>query len=221
MPLPPESSPTEIPLASERVFRTLVESVEDYAILLLTPTGYIASWNPGAERIKQYKPKEIIGSHFSRFYSDEDNATGKPAYELEVAAKVGRFEDEGWRVRKDGTRFWASVVITRVLDEHGKLIGFGKITRDLTERRLAEQRYRLLVEGVTDYAIYSLDPTGKLTSWNAGAQRIKGYNDFEIIGQHFSKFYEKSDVEAGLPERVLRTAAEQGHYEGEGWRVHT
>jgi PAS domain S-box-containing protein len=219
MPLPPESSPTGIPLASERVFRTLVESVEDYAILLLTPTGYIASWNPGAERIKQYKPEEIIGSHFSRFYSDEDNAAGKPSYELEVASKVGRFEDEGWRVRKDGTRFWASVVITRVLDEHGKLIGFGKITRDLTERRLAEQRYRLLIEGVTDYAIYSLDPTGKLTSWNAGAQRIKGYNDFEIIGQHFSKFYEKSDVEAGLPERVLRTAAEQGHYEGEGWRV--
>jgi PAS domain S-box-containing protein len=132
MPLPPESSPTEIPLASERVFRTLVESVEDYAILLLTPTGYIASWNPGAERIKQYKPEEIIGSHFSRFYSDEDNAAGKPVYELKVAAEVGRFEDEGWRVRKDGTRFWASVVITRVLDEHGKLIGFGKITRDLT-----------------------------------------------------------------------------------------
>ncbi len=219
MPLSPESRTIETPLASEHVYRTLVESVADYAILMLTPTGHIASWNPGAERIKQYKAEEIIGSHFSRFYSEEDNAAGKPAYELKVSAEVGRFEDEGWRIRKDGSRFWASVVITRVLDERGALIGFGKITRDLTERRLAEQRYRLLVEGVTDYAIYSLDPTGRLTSWNAGAQRIKGYNDFEVLGHHFSKFYEKSDVDAGEPERVLRAAAEEGHYEGEGWRV--
>jgi PAS domain S-box-containing protein len=206
-------------LQSEGVFRHLVEGVAEYAIFLLDTTGHIASWNAGAERIKQYKASEIIGSHFSRFYGVEDNAAGKPAYELKVAGEVGRFEDEGWRVRKDGSRFWANVVITRILGDDGKLIGFGKITRDLTERRVAEQRYRLLIEGVTDYAIYSLDISGKLTSWNAGAQRIKGYNDFEIIGQHFSRFYEPADVKAGVPEHVLRTAQETGHYEGEGWRV--
>lgn len=145
----------------------------------MTPAGYIASWNPGAERIKQYKPEEIIGAHFSLFYGVEDNAAGKPAYEPKVAAEVGRFEDEGWRIRKDGSRFWASVVITRVLGRDGKLSGFGKITRDLTERRLDEQRYRLLIEGVTDYAIYSLDPKGTLTSWNADAQRC-AHNDIRF-----------------------------------------
>lgn len=206
-------------LQSEGVFRLLVEGVRDYAIFLLDPQGNVASWNPGAERIKGYLASEIIGSHFSTFYPPEDVAAGKPEYELKVAAEIGRFEDENWRVRKDGSRFWANVVITRVTDRQGNLVGFGKITRDLTERRLAEQRFRLLVEGVSDYAIFSLNPEGYVTSWNAGAQRIKGYNDFEIIGQHFSRFYLPEDQAAGLPQHVLRTASETGHYEGEGWRV--
>ena len=197
----------------------LVEGVRDYAIFLLDPQGNVSSWNPGAERIKGYTAKEIIGKHFSTFYPQVDRDAGKPEYELKVAAEVGRFEDEGWRIRKDGSRFWASVVITRVCDETGKLIGFGKITRDLTERRIAEQRYRLLVEGVSDYAIYSLDLNGNVTSWNAGAQRIKGYNDFEILGKHFSNFYTPEDAAAGMPARVLQTAMETGHFEGEGWRV--
>jgi len=210
---------TENLLQSERVFRMLVEGVGDYAIFLLDPDGNVASWNQGAERIKGYLPAEIIGKHFSAFYPQADKDAGKPAYELHVAAEIGRFEDEGWRIRKDGTRFWASVVITRIIDENGRLIGFGKITRDLTERRLAEQRYRLLIEGVSDYAIYSLDRNGIITSWNAGAQRIKGYNEFEILGKHFSTFYTPEDAAAGLPDKVLRTAAETGHFEGEGWRV--
>src|SRR5438309_9154055 len=124
------------------------------------------------KHIKHYTASKNIGKHFSSFNPQEDKDAGKPAYELKVAAEVGRFEDEGWRIRKDGSRFWASVVITRVTDENGRLIGFGKITRDLTERRIAEQRYRLLIEGVSDYAIYSLDVNGNVTSWNAGAQRI-------------------------------------------------
>jgi PAS domain S-box-containing protein len=210
---------TENPLQSERVFRMLVEGVGDYAIFLLDPSGNVASWNLGAERIKGYLPSEIIGQHFSTFYPQADKDAGKPAYELHVAAETGRFEDEGWRIRKDGTRFWASVVITRIIDENGTLIGFGKITRDLSERRLAEQRYRLLIEGVSDYAIYSLDRNGTITSWNAGAQRIKGYNEFEILGKHFSTFYTPEDAAAGLPAKVLKTAAETGHFEGEGWRV--
>ncbi len=207
------------PLQSESVFRLLVENLTDYALFLLTPEGIVASWNPGAERMKQYKPEEIIGKHFSIFYSDHDRETGKPETELKGATETGRYEDEGWRIRKDGTRFWANVVITAIRDHDGKLLGFGKITRDVTERHEVEQRYRLLIEGVTDYAIYSLDRNGNITSWNSGAQRIKKYSAEEIIGKHFSQFYTKEDAEAGLPAKVLATAAATGHFEGEGWRV--
>jgi PAS domain S-box-containing protein len=119
---------------SEQRFQLFVEAVRDYAIFMLDPEGHVASWNRGAERIKGYKASEIIGSHFSRFYPEEDLRAGKPQWELKVAAKEGRFEDEGWRVRKDGSRFWANVIITAVHDETGKLIGFGKVTRDFTER---------------------------------------------------------------------------------------
>ena len=206
-------------LQSEDVFRYLVASVRDYAIFLLTVEGYIASWNPGAERLKQYKAEEIIGKHFSIFYPEIDVTRDKPGMELHEAAAVGRYEDEGWRIRKDGSRFWANVVITAIRDETGRLLGFGKITRDVTDRREAELRYRILVEGVTDYAIYSLDPKGNITSWNSGAQRIKGYSADEVIGQHFSKFYVPEDAAAGLPQKVLGTAEATGHYEGEGWRV--
>jgi len=208
-----------IPVHSEEIFRRLVDSVQDYAIFILDTQGYIASWNPGAERFKGYKAHEIIGKHFSTFYTQQDKDKDKPGWELKVASEVGRFEDEGWRVRKDGTRFWASVVITRIKDDDGKIIGFGKITRDLSERRVAEQRYRLLIEGVTDYAIYSLDAEGNITSWNSGAERIKGYLAEEIIGRHFSTFYVPEDVSAKVPARVLQRAREEGHYEGEGWRV--
>ena len=203
----------------EDIFRRLVDSVIDYAIFLLDANGTIVSWNPGAERLKGYKADEIIGKNFSIFYPARDLAADKPTYELKVAAETGRFEDEGWRLRKDGSRFWASVVITRVLDEQGKLIGFGKITRDLTEHKHADLRYRLLIEGVTDYAIFSLDPHGNITSWNSGAQRIKGFTADEIVGQHFSRFYTEEDRRAALPQYVLRTAEQTGHFTGEGWRV--
>lgn len=206
-------------LETNQVFRTLVDSVGDYAIFVLDPQGYVRSWNRGAERMKGYKPEEIIGKHFSVFYPPAEIAKGKPPHELEVAAGVGRFEDEGWRLRKDGTRFWANVIITRIPDEKGGLLGFGKITRDLTDRRQSELRYRLLVEAVSDYAIFSLDTHGNVTSWNAGGQRIKGYSAQEIIGKNFSTFYTPEDRAAGLPAKVLRTASETGHFEGEGWRL--
>jgi PAS domain S-box-containing protein len=210
---------SESVLGSDRVFRYLVDSVRDYAIFLLDTKGHVATWNPGAQRIKQYTSEEIIGKHFSIFYPAADRESGKPEMELAVAAETGRFEDEGWRLRKDGSRFWANVIIIRVNDEGGNQIGFGKITRDLTDRRLAEQRLRLLVESVEDYAIYSLDTNGNIASWNLGAERIKGYTADEIIGKHFSQFFTPEDIAAGVPEQGLQIASQEGHYQGEGWRV--
>ena len=134
---------------SEERFRLLVEGAKDYAIFMLDPQGHVATWNAGAERIKGYRADEIIGQHFSRFYPQEAIDRGWPAQELKVAAAEGRFEDEGWRVRKDGTRFWANVVITALHDEAGNLRGFSKITRDLTERKQAEENARRLVEEAT------------------------------------------------------------------------
>jgi PAS domain S-box-containing protein len=211
---------------SEDRFRLLVAAVEDYAIFMLDPQGQILSWNEGAERIKGYTAAEIIGQHFSRFYLPEEVASGKPARLLAAAAQTGRYAEEGWRLRKDGSRFWANVVITPIYAETGELRGFGKVTRDMTERRAAEEtlrqseeRFRLLVEGVRDYAIFVLDPQGYVTSWNAGAELIKGYTAGEIIGQHFSRFYLPAEVAAGKPQRELEIAQEEGRYEEEGWRL--
>jgi PAS domain S-box-containing protein len=131
----PATSPNAVEL-----YRLLVEGVSDYAIFALDPQGNVISWNPGAERLKGWKAHEIIGRHFSTFYPEEDLRAGKPAWELEVAIEEGRLEDEGWRLRNDGTRFWANVVITALRDEHGELVGFAKITRDLTERMEGQNR---------------------------------------------------------------------------------
>jgi PAS domain S-box-containing protein len=207
-------------------YRLLVQGVRDYAIFMLDTDGNILSWNAGAERIKGYQPDEIIGKHFSVFYPDEDNAAGKPARELAQAVADGRVEDEGWRLRKDGTRFWANVVITALHDDTGTLRGFGKVTRDITGRRAAderlrasEERFRLLVQGVRDYAIFMLDTGGNIVSWNAGAERIKGYQADEIIGKHFSVFYPDEDNAAGKPAWELAKAIEDGSLEDEGWRL--
>ncbi|MBL0403938.1 PAS domain S-box protein [Microvirga aerilata] len=212
--------------SQEGRFQLLVDAVTDYAIYMLDPTGIIASWNSGAQRFKGYVESEILGEHFSRFYTDEDRATELPRRALETAVREGKFEAEGWRVRKDGTHFWAHVVIDPIRDARGNLLGFAKITRDLSERKKAqdalkesEERFRLLVQGVTDYAIYMLDPTGHVTNWNAGAQRIKGYQPDEILGQHFSRFYTQEDLATELPRRALETAAREGKFEAEGWRI--
>ncbi|MBN8226131.1 PAS domain-containing sensor histidine kinase [Corallococcus macrosporus] len=206
--------------------RLFIDSVKDYAILTLDPAGYIVSWNTGAERIKGYKAEEILGQHFSRFYPPEDIASGKPQMELEIVNREGRFEEEGWRVRKDGSLFWANVVITAMRDSKGQLIGYGKVTRDFTERkqtqerlRESEERFRLLVEHVQDYAIYMLDADGRVSTWNAGAERFKQYKAEEIIGQHFSRFFPPEDVARGKPWHALQVAASEGRFEEEAWRV--
>jgi PAS domain S-box-containing protein len=208
------------------LYRLLVDSVQDYAIFALDVSGRILSWNAGAQRLKGYRPEEIIGMHFSVFYPPAVVAAGKPAWELEVAARDGRVEDEGWRIRKDGTRFWANVVITALRADSGALVGFAKVTRDLTERRageealrLSEERFRLLVQNVKDYAIFMLDPQGRVASWNDGAQRINGYTAEEIVGRHFSAFYPAADVAAGKTRMELEVASREGKYEEEGWRV--
>ncbi|WP_309083709.1 PAS domain S-box protein [Chelativorans sp.] len=213
-------------LESEGRFRLLVEGVVDYAIYMLDASGIVVNWNTGAERLKGYTADEVVGQHFSRFYTSEERAKGMPVRVLETAAREGRFEGEGWRVRKDGSRFWASVVVDAIRNEAGELQGFAKITRDITERRAAqealresERQFRLLVQGVTDYALYMLDPNGIITSWNAGGERIKGYNASEVLGQHFSRFYTEPDRAAGLPARALYTASQEGRFEAEGWRV--
>jgi PAS domain S-box-containing protein len=204
----------------------MVQSVRDYAIFLLDSSGHVMSWNDGAQLIKGYAASEIIGRHFSTFYEPEVAASGWPEHELKVAAQEGRFEDEGWRLRKDGTRFWANVVITALRGPDGELCGFSKVTRDLTERkfteetlRQSEERYRMLIEAVRDYAIFMLDVDGYVVTWNPGAKRLKGYDAGEIIGQHFSRFYPPEALASDWPSQELAMARQEGRFEDEGWRV--
>jgi PAS domain S-box-containing protein len=205
---------------------TFVSGVTDYAIYALSPEGIIRTWNAGAQRFKGYTQEEIVGQHFSAFYTPEDRKSGLPDRALRIARDEGKFEDEGWRVRKDGTCFWATVVIDAIRDPDGTLVGYAKITRDITDRKLAaerlhasEERFRLLVQGVTDYAIYMLSPDGHITNWNAGARRIKGFEEHEVVKTHFSRFYTPEDAANGLPMKALVTALRDGRSESEGWRV--
>ena len=211
---------------SERQFRLLVQAVKDCAIYMLDPSGIIVNWNFGAERLKGYSAAEIVGQHFSKFYTREDRMAGLPARVLETTRREGHYEAEGWRVRKDGGRFWAAVEVDAISDENNQLVGFAKVTRDITERQVAQQtlretarQFRTLIGGVTDYALFMLDPNGLVVNWNPGAERIKGYSADEIIGHHFSRFYTDRDRAAGKPARALQIAAQEGRYEAEGWRV--
>ncbi|MDW5377196.1 PAS domain S-box protein [Halomonas sp. HP20-15] len=215
-----DAGPTE-----EGRYRLLVDAVTDYAIFMLDPSGRVISWNPGAQRFKGYQEAEILGQHFSVFYTESDRRAELPKHALATAETEGRFENEGWRVRQDGSHFWANVVIDPIWASSGELIGFAKVTRDLTERKQAEaalarseHQFRLLVQSVTDYAICMLDPEGRVSNWNQGAQRIKGYAPEEIIGQHFSRFYTEEDRARGEPERGLAIARTTGRFEKEGCR---
>ena len=219
---------TERPITASRPeeFALLVDAVQDYAIFFLSPVGVIRSWNQGALRLLGYHEGEIVGKNFSTFYGPEDLAARKPQRELEIAASEGRVEDEGWRIRKDGGRFWANTIITVLRNDDGSVRGFAKVTRDVTTRKFAEEELRqsteifqLLVSSVRDYAIFMLDPNGNIATWNLGAQRIKGYAPEEIIGRHFSTFYGEEDLRNGKPERELEIARRDGSVEDEGWRL--
>jgi len=213
-------------ISEQQRLQLLINAITDYAIYMLDREGRITTWNPGAERFKGYRADEIIGRHFSVFFTPEDREAGLPARALETAAREGRFEVEGWRVRKDGSRFWANAVLDPIVSPDGELIGFAKVTRDITAKREqqqalyeSEQRFRMLVQGVRDYAIYMLDRDGYVTNWNSGAEAIKGYSADEIVGSHFSRFYTPEDRAAGEPQRAMETALREGKYEREAWRV--
>lgn len=218
--------PATLAAPSEQAFRLLVDSVQDYAIFMLDTQGRVQSWNAGARRIKGYEAHEIIGRSFESFYPAEALQRGWPREELRRADATGRFEDEGWRVRKDGSMFWASVVITALRDPAGGLVGFAKVTRDLTERRAheealrrSEEQLRLMVESVRDHALVMLDPDGRLQSWNATAQAITGHAGADVLGRSHAMFFAEGDVARGLPQDELDAARRNGRFESQAWAV--
>jgi len=221
-------------------FQRLIAEVEDYAIILLTVDGHIMSWNKGAEKIKGYKPEEIIGKNYRIFYPKEEKEARLPERLMNTVITEGKVNHEGWRVRKDGTRFWGSITITALHGDNGEINGFLKVTRDLTDRKIAEdrqsnyneqlrlknedlkrseERYHKMVSEVQDYAIILLDREGRILDWNKGAERLKGYTAEEIMGKSFRLFYTREDKERNLPGQLLMEAIEHGRVNHEGWRI--
>ena len=226
--------------SSEERYHQMIAEVEDYAIILLSKDGTIENWNKGAEKIKGYTEAEAVGKNFRMFYPEEDQRSGLPETLIQNAIVRGKSNHEGWRVRKDGTRFWGSISITALHDAKGNVLGFSKVTRDLTERRngelkvqqfnedlskknellrRSEETYHRMVSEVEDYVIILLNPEGCIQNWNKGAEKIKGYSPKEIIGKHFSIFYSAQDREKGIPEKLLGQARTQGKALHEGWRL--
>lgn len=227
--IPSQSEPAfaaDPTLLSDTNFSLLVDSVRDYGIFMLSPVGVVLSWNKGAENILGYRPEEIVGHNFRCFYPAEDAAAGRPDNELSTAASTGRYEEEGWRLRKDGSRFRAHVVVTALRDPDGKLRGFAKVTQDVTERYRAEQalreseeRFRVLVEQITDYAIFMLDAQGRVSTWNRGAERIKGYRAEEVLGKPLALFYTPEDRAVDRTGTLIEHARTAGVAHTTGWRV--
>jgi len=224
----------------EKLYQKMVEEVSDYAILLLDTNGTILNWNPGVQNIKGYSESEIIGKNFRVFYTSDDRKNQLPEKLLDSALQNGRASQEGWRVKKDGSTFWGSIVITALHDNGRNVIGFSKVTRDLTERkkseermerytselqyqnellRQSEERYHRMIAEVEDYAIILLDINGNILNWNKGAENIKGYKDTEILGKSFKQFYRLSDQQIQLPEQLLNEAVKNNKATHEGWRV--
>jgi PAS domain S-box-containing protein len=210
---------------SEERLRLLIEGVRDYAIFALDPEGRFGSWNTGAERILGYSEAEIFGQSFSCIFTAEDIASGRPEEALRIAIAEGQAQDDRWHVRKDGSWFWANGVIAPLYDAAGNLRGFSKILRDNTEvkqaqdaLRASEERFRSLIENVQDYAIFMLDPEGRIASWNRGSEAVLGYQESEILGQHFSCFFPPELVAQGLPQQELQTAVTEGRSQQE--RLH-
>jgi len=208
------------------LYQKMIEEIQDYAIILMDKEGYIQNWNKGAQKIKLYSESEILGKHFSIFYLPKDLENNLPFQLMLEAKETGRAFQEGWRKRKDGSKFWASVTITALHDEDNKVIGFCKVTRDLTDRKLAEdklrmseERYHQMIAEVQDYAIILLSAEGVIQNWNVGAENIKGYTAAEAVGNKFEMFYTEQDRKINLPYKLLAEAKEKGKALQEGWRV--
>lgn len=215
----PELSGTDV---MEHRFELLVQSVVDYAIYMLDPQGRIASWNSGAQHIKGYTAEQVLGRHFSMFYTEDDRARGLPDRVLAIAANEGRYNGEAWRVRRDGSRFRAMVAIDAIRNADGQLLGYAKVTRDITARweaqsRLeqSERRFRLFAEGAVDYALCMLDHDGFVQDWNEGAERMTGYTAREIVGKPVGFLFSVDDRSAGVDINLLRQASEKGSHDDE------
>jgi PAS domain S-box-containing protein len=214
---------------SEERFHLLVESVTDYAIYMLDPQGRVVTWNAGAERLKGYKAEEVLGRNFSIFFLPEDAEAGLPAQELAAAAREGRYVTQAWRLRKDGSRFWALMTLTAIRGSGGKLRGFAKVTRDRSAQRTAEEelhsrnaqleRYRIIVENVADYVFFTLDTEGRIDSWSSGARNVLGYTAEETLGREYSLVFTPAEIKTGEPRREMETAARRGSCPTDSWRV--
>jgi rsbT co-antagonist protein RsbR len=213
----------QVALDSELAFyRQMVESISDYEVIRLDETGVVRTWHEGAERLYGYQASEIVGRPMSVFYSEDEIRDGRPGFDLRTAAETGQCVSEGYRVRKDGTQFWAAVTLTPIRGAGGTLYGYVRITRDHTERREQEQEMRAverMLDAIIDYKIIRLDADGIVRSWSPGAERLKQYKAEEVIGHHISMFRLEEDIRNGLPERELATAARVGRLESEGWRL--
>jgi PAS domain S-box-containing protein len=203
-------------------FQQMIDSITDYEMIRLDSQGRVQTWHPGAERLTGYEAEEIIGRPVTAFYTEQDRRSRLAEQELATAARAGRFETEGWRVRKDGTRFWASVVLAPIRDGQGTVQGFVKVAQDLSERReqmLVLRGLQQMLDAITDYEVIRLSPDGTIQSWSPGAQRLKQYTANEVLGRHVSMFYTEEDRRSGLAEREMAAAVQEGRFETEGWRV--
>jgi PAS domain S-box-containing protein len=207
-------NPSSTLAASSDLFRLLIDSIEDHGIVMLDAAGHVATWNPGAEQLYGHRADEIIGRHMSVLYPEPDVRAGRCEHELDVPLRCGRFAEDGWRLRKDGTRFRAHVSITAVRDEDDALVGFATIARAIDA-----PPYRALIDGIDDDAVFILDPAGQIATWNPGAERIHGYAAADIVGRHVSVLHLEDDVHAGACEQALELASRQGRYRHEGWRL--
>lgn len=214
------------PPSTEQPSRQVVEGIVELAIFMLDLNGQIETWNAGAHRMFGYESKQIAGNNFARLHTAQEQVAGLPAETLSKASADGKFTREGWRVRKDGSRFRASIAIEAVRDSAGALTGFAEVTRDIDEARVAqdgaparEEQFRRLVEGVANQAIYLLSPLGCVLTWNRGAERITGYSAADVIGTNFSRFHTEQDRELEIPRDALQVAAREGYFEWEGWRI--
>src|SRR3954467_7185422 len=210
----------------EQRLRLLLDSLTEHAVFLIDLSGTIASWNTGVQRLLGYEEAEFIGLPFAALFTPEDVAQGRPAHELERALATGRSDDKRQQVLGDGSRFHTDGIVTVMRDPDGSAIAFSKVMHDVTAQheasealRISEQQYRLLVESVSDHAIFMLDVAGRVVSWTPAAERLLGYSADEIIGQPLAVFFTPEDRQRGMPEQEMRMAETNGRAEAEGWRV--